>query len=461
MISTKPRLRSVPVPKGALPLRQPQATRTPDSRARGPEALSEQQREAVNKVLAWHRSDEQVFRLFGYAGTGKTSIARRIVEELGVKAVFAAFTGKAAYVLRSKGCADASTIHSLIYAPREVVRERVDKLRAKLAVTTDPSARSALEEQVRAEEQRLDTPDWILRDPDECELSTTKLLVVDEVSMVSETIAADLLSYGTKVLVLGDPAQLPPVDGAGYFIDAEPDHLLTEIHRSALDSPVTRLATAVRACAPGDRTYGITGMDGASGRVAGLSADELRGFDQVLVGTNATRWAATRLLRDLNGFTDPAPVSGDRIICLANSSEAEVFNGQQFTVTARKAVAARGDQWRLTVTDDNGRVRKLTVWASGFRDLDGEREAKRKGRGPVTAATFAHAITTHKAQGSQWDNVLVVDESSTFYSTEYRQHVRRLGRDEATSRAHLNGKRWLYTAVTRAAKRVVIVPALG
>lgn len=461
MIRTPHRLRAASIPKGASPRGHQRTARRPSTRQRGGGQLSAQQREAVAKILAWYRTDEQVFRLFGYAGTGKTSIARHIVDELGVNAVFAAFTGKAAYVLRSKGCEGACTIHSLIYLPKEAVRKHLDKLRATLASTADPTERAALKQQIQGEERKLDSPDWISREPDECELSTAKLLVVDEVSMVSEALATDLLAYGTKVLVLGDPAQLPPVDGAGYFIDAEPDHLLTEIHRSALNSPVTRVATAVRNSAPGDRSYGVTGMDGDSGRTDDLSAAELRGFDQVLVGTNATRWEAIRLLRALEGRTESAPMPGDRIICLANSGEADVFNGQQYTVRTRKLVGGRDDRWKLSVTDENGKTRDLTVWASGFLDADGEREAKRKGRGAVAAATFAQAITVHKAQGSQWDNVLVIDASGIFYQGEYRQQLRQHRRGEATRLAHRSGQRWLYTAVTRAARRVVIVPALS
>ncbi len=448
------------MPKGALPRAQRLQARPPNPREARADGLSAQQREAVAKILAWYRTDEQVFRLFGYAGTGKTTIARQIVDELGAKAVFAAFTGKAAYVLRTKGCANASTIHSLIYLPKEAVREQMDKLRAELAKQADPTARAALEEQIRAEQERLDSPDWVLREHDESALAEAELLVIDEVSMVGEDLAVDLLSYGKKVLVLGDPAQLPPVDGTGYFIDAEPDHLLTEIHRSAWDSPVTRLATAVRNCESGDRSYGITGMDGDSGRTDGLSTEELRGFDQVLVGTNAARWEAIRLLRSLAGFTEPAPMSGDRIICLANSGEADVFNGQQFTVRTREPAGRRGDQWKLSVTGENDKVRDLIVWAAGFHSPDGEREAKRKGRGLVAAATFAQAITTHKAQGSQWNCVLVIDASRTFYNTEYRQRVHQLGRGKAAALAHLNAKRWLYTAITRAAKCVVVVSQL-
>jgi exodeoxyribonuclease-5 len=424
--------------------------------------LSPQQEEARDKVFDWYRSDEQVFRLFGYAGTGKTTIARYIVDQLGVAQVlFGAFTGKAAYVLRTKGCEGASTLHSMIYQPKEKVRAHLHQLQAELVVETDPEKQLLLQRAIYLEERKLDSPDWLLRDPDECELSTASLLVIDEVSMVNGTMAADLLGFGCKTLVLGDPAQLPPVEGGGYFINAEPDHLLTEIHRSALDSPVTRLATAVRGAANGDRLYGVHGADGDSGRRSRLTRGELLDFDQILVGTNRSRWTMIHLLRALRGLTGAAPAPGDRIIALANSSDAEVFNGQQFDVAERSPHPKRDDQLRLQVVDDEGKARQLDVWAAGFTDIEGERKAKRDGRGSVVAATFAQAITCHKSQGSQWNNVLVLDESAVFAAMSFKESVRTVGATEAGVAAHRTGCQWLYTAVTRAAERVVIVPQIG
>jgi Mesyanzhinovviridae Dda-like helicase len=427
-----------------------------------------QQQEAMAKVFDWYRdSDQQVFRLFGYAGTGKTTLARHIVDSLGVYALFAAFTGKAAYVLRSKGCDAASTIHSLIYSPQEKVRRKLDELQARLRELESPISLLAgtpevdaeiamLRRAIKVEEERLATPDFILRE--DSPLSSAPLLVLDEVSMVGTRIAADLLSFGAKLLVLGDPAQLPPVEGGGYFINAQPDHLLTEIHRSALDSPVTRLAASVRQSPPGDRTLGMPGMDGDSGRTLAVSRDQLAGFDQVLVGTNKTRWQAIHLLRSLRGLTGPHPVPGDRIIGLANSVEADVFNGQQFTVLETMPPGHGDDRIQVLVEDDSGQRRPLTVWLAGFEGIEGEKLAKRQGRGSVAAATFAQAITCHKSQGSQWDHVLVVDESWVFARAE-AQEAQRAGATpgQAAAAGHVAGQRWLYTAITRAAQRVVVI----
>src|SRR5687767_2078640 len=149
-----------------------------------PTTWSPQQDGALLAVKTWleDENSSQVFRLFGYAGTGKTTLAKHFAESVDGLVLYAAFTGKAALVLRQKGCY-ATTLHSLIYAP----------------VGETPEGQ----------------PIFGLN-PDS-ELSEAKLLIVDECSMVNEELGSDVLSFGVKVLVLGDPFQLPPVEGAGFF----------------------------------------------------------------------------------------------------------------------------------------------------------------------------------------------------------------------------------------------------
>lgn len=416
-----------------------------------------QQADAVDHVIDWFdHGDQQVFRLFGYAGTGKTTLARIIVDALDLNRVcYAAFTGKAAYVLRNKGAGGASTVHSLIYTPVEKARDKLDELKKTLTDTEDSAEQAVLRVQIRREEDKLATPGFVLKE--DSDLEDADLCVLDEVSMVGTGMAHDLLSFGTKLLVLGDPAQLPPVDGGGYFINHAPDHLLTEIHRSAADSPVTRLATAVRSSPPGDRDLGIPGLDGESGRRPRVGRDQLTTFDQVLVGTNKTRWVMVHTLRGLFGLSGAVPQPGDRIMVLANNAEACVFNGQQFTVGAAHPDEKSPDVLHMLVFDDDEQPRLLDVWACGFEDLDGEKLAKRHGRSRIVAATFGQAITVHKAQGSQWRNVLVVDESRVFGHIAQKEHAS-LGAAAAAIEAHVAARRWLYTAVSRASDRVVIIP---
>src|SRR3954469_7529446 len=215
-----------------------------------------------------------LFRLFGYAGTGKTTLARHLAEDVDGKVAFAAFTGKAALVMRRKGCEGASTIHSLIY---------------------------------RARESGEETPSFELWD--EAPASKAKLIVIDECSMVDAELGRDLMSFGVPVLVLGDPAQLPPIQGGGFFTDAEPDSMLTEVHRQAQDDPIVRLSMQVREgerLTPGD--YGMTSV------VTKDAFDPQRALetDQILVGRNNTRRAYNGRLRERKGFDDPLPLAGDK-----------------------------------------------------------------------------------------------------------------------------------------------------
>ena len=124
---------------------------------------------------------------------------------------FAAFTGKAALVMRNKGCDNASTIHSLIY---------------------------------RASESGVEQPSFELWD--DAPASKAKLIVIDECSMVDAELGRDLMSFDCPLLVLGDPAQLPPIQGGGFFTDCEPDAMLTEVHRQAQDDPIVRMSMDMR-----------------------------------------------------------------------------------------------------------------------------------------------------------------------------------------------------------------------
>ena len=147
-----------------------------------------QQEAALKAVAEWlKRGEPQLFRLFGYAGTGKTTLARKIAEDIDGGVAFAASTGKAALVLRSKGCKEARTIHSLIYRLRETDTQELT------FVLNEDSA-----------------------------VTKSSLVIIDECSMVDAELGRDLLSFGKPVLVLGDPAQLPPVKGGGSLPKARP-----------------------------------------------------------------------------------------------------------------------------------------------------------------------------------------------------------------------------------------------
>jgi exodeoxyribonuclease-5 len=359
---------------------------------------SPQQDAALKAVAEWlRRGDRPVFRLFGYAGTGKTTLARHIAEAVDGDVIFGAYTGKAALVLRSKGCSEASTIHSMIYRSRES-----DEGGPSFVLNrTSPAAKA-------------------------------DLIVIDECSMVDEELGRDLLSFGRPVLVLGDPAQLPPVKGGGFFTEAEPDVMLTEVHRQARDNPIVNLSMQVREggrLSPG--TYGESRVI----RRSEIDAEMVMKANQVLVGLNKTRRLYNNRIRQLLGFLDPMPAAGEKLVCLRNDKTKGLLNGGTWTIQALRA--PRNDFIRMDVVPEDESRRKpvqVDVLRAFFEGA--EEEIPFILRRESDEFTYGYALTVHKAQGSQWNDLVLFDESFAF-----REH-----------RA-----RWLYTGLTRAAERVTVI----
>lgn len=399
--------------------------------------LTAEQENALDAIQGWFldgAARDTPFRLFGPAGTGKTTLAKSLARALGTSnIVYGAYTGKAAHVLRRKGV-PATTIHSAIYCPVGADREllaRRDAVRSDLAdieasgVLNTEAAAAKIAEGLRAELADLEEA---IRHGVAFELNpvsewaSADLIVLDEVSMVNERIGLDIESFRVPVLVLGDPAQLPPVEGGGYYTNHRPDVLLTEVHRQALESPVLRLATDIR-----------LGQDWRGRRVKVNLADAMAA-DQILCWKNSTRHTLTAKIRAEKGRPAGVPVPGDRVMCLVNNKDLGVFNGQQFEVLQER------DQ-EMLLRDDEGRERWITYDPDGFRGQEGEVEAKarRRFRGEVGLFTFAEVITVHKAQGSEWGHVYVVDQTDQMWKSS-----------AAEKRA------WTYTAVTRASDRVTI-----
>lgn len=374
---------------------------------------SPQQDAALAAVSEWIKAknkDRPVFRLFGYAGTGKTTLARHIAQEAKRKVVFGAFTGKAALVLRSKGCKDASTIHSLIYT---------------MVDDTGGAPKFVL------------NPDSPVKNADLC--------IIDECSMVDEALGNDLLSFGTPILVLGDPEQLPPVKGTGFFTDAEPDFMLSEVHRQARDNPIIRMSMDVRE----GRTLTHT-TEGACRVISRREIDsaQVLDADQVLVGRNSTRRLYNRRIRSLRGFPaklimnndEPSivPDVGERLVCLRNNRTRGLLNGGLWNVgEIRKQTDL--DVTMMVEPEDAGGVKKnveVTVRKEFFEGR--ENEIPWEERRYSDEFDYGYALTVHKAQGSQWDNVVLFDESAVFRADR---------------------RRWLYTGLTRAAQQITVVTA--
>lgn len=406
--------------------------------------FSPQQDEALLKADEWFRNgDKQVFHFFGYAGTGKTTLARHLAENIDGTVMFGAYTGKAAHVLKTKGCHNASTIHSMIYRSRDKSRVRLKQLEKDLEdllkelielkiedIDGHPRVK-ALRREVKQEIDNAEQPMFILNS--ESDVKDADLIVIDECSMVDAKMGEDLLSFGTPVLVLGDPAQLPPVGGAGYFTEnITPDVMLTDIHRQAEESPILRMATKVRngeSLSIGD--WGNDCRVLAEG--SKIDPDRITSYDQVLVGKNVTRRASNRKLRILKGHHDEYPVVGDRVVCLRNDSELGLLNGAIFHVSDVTGVMDR--KVSMSVIPEDGLL-SVEVEAHEHHFLGKEDELKWFEKREAQEFDYGYALTVHKSQGSQWNDVCVFDESACFRKDR---------------------NRWLYTAITRAAESITVV----
>lgn len=364
----------------------------------------------------------QVFSLCGFAGTGKTTLVRHLVETMRSDADdddsdpvvrVVAPTGKAASVLRRKGF-PATTVHALLYQPN--VRRFKD---------SDGVEREELTFELKVPDME----------------SSTRLIVCDEASMVDGEMALDLRSLGVKVLAIGDPFQLPPVRAYGalpLLFDADsPDVMLTEVTRQAHDSPVLHLATVIR-----ERQVLLRGTMGDSVVCTRQQAGDLTvtGQAPLIVGLNRTRHAQNFSIRRLLGFSGWRPEVSDRLICRRNDRRSGLVNGEIHVVTQTFPSADITQRLTLGVRlEDSELTREVTAWAQPFRGLDGEQEL---GRLPMRARRqcqefhYGYAITCHASQGSEWPAVIVIDEGESFGADRWR---------------------WLYTAITRASERVAVI----
>lgn len=377
-------------------------------------SLTDEQNNALKSVRGWFhayrtgRTKQQTYRLFGAAGVGKTFLAQHIIDDLDVVPTYASFTGKAALVMRKNGCHGASTIHSLIYKPNKNHETGITEF-----VLDKGSA-----------------------------VCDADLVVIDECSMVGPDLGRDLESFDKPILVLGDPNQLPPIRGAGYFTQQRPDFTLTEVHRQAKESPIVWFAHQIlQGKRPGVGVYGQDRRLKVIER-ADLDGQMVLDADQVIVGLNKTRKQYNARIRNLLEIQTPYPVASEKVIGLRNVHSAGFLNGSMWEIDAIETPET------LESKDD---PEKPFLFDMSLKSLDGDgtlfgsvplyymmnREDKqlKLPRGCLEV-DFGYAISGHKSQGSQWENVLVFDQSGAF-------------RDDAD--------KWIYTAVTRASETLTIV----
>ena len=388
--------------------------------------LTIKQQEALNIAVQRYRAGAPYTVISGYAGSGKSTVVRFIIEALGVpleQVAYVAFTGKAAKVLAQKGCPNATTAHKLLYWAKQ-------KPNGSYSYTEKPY----LEEGY-------------------------KVIVVDEVSMLPTVMWNLLLRHRVYVLACGDPGQLPPINpnDNNHVLD-NPHVFLDEIMRQAKESEIIRLSMHVREGKP------LSTFEQKGEQVKIITQDELVSghltwADQILCATNERRNQLNLLLREMKEF-GPEPQIGDKVISLKNhwddcSSLGNPLTNGTIGYISEYSTSTRFLPFQINGsniikladivldTEDEDQFEYLSLdynaLAKGEKTLDGRQEfilLKKFGWVPYEFA-YAYAITTHKAQGSEWNKVLLFEERFPFDKEEHQ--------------------RWLYTGITRASEKLVVV----
>jgi len=383
--------------------------------------LSQDQKDVLNTLWRWYKDENKkpYITLGGYAGTGKTtliSIFRKYLVEAKKKdkVAFCSYTGKATRVLRAKiveaGALrpkdSISTIHGLIYSPIE-----------------------NKDEEIVGWEQK-----------EELEY---QLIIVDEASMIDERIWRDLLSYHIPIIAVGDHGQLPPISGAFNLVE-KPMLKLEKIHRQAAENPIIKLSIDARTT--GKIEYGKYGtnikkLDKKDPETQEYVNEILGRYNKdtlVLCGYNFTRIKLNKFIRNALGFETDEPKVRDRVICLRNNHQKDVYNGMLGTITEISAEGKENYYAAIDMDEEDNRFRGL-ISQEQFNNTESLNfTKKRKESVAVDLFDFGYATTVHKAQGSQAKRVILFEERFSKMDDDM-------------------WKRWLYTAVTRAEEELIII----
>lgn len=369
----------------------------------------------------WNYKTKQVFEISGAAGTGKTTIVKELIEEIGLandQVLFMAYIGKATLALARTGL-NAKTIHSSICD-------------IEMSAKVDDDGELVLNGQGRP----IMVPKFIRK---EQLYGDIRLIVVDEAAMVPESLARWILEFNIPVIALGDLNQLPPVMGNTFFLK-NPDVILTEIMRQSSESPIPWLAKDILEGKSLER--GVIGNSIAIIPKNMLQPKLIASADIVICGRNKTRDQYNKYIReDILGRTDIDPVIGDKLICRRNNwgvsldDNIYLINGMVGYVT--DVQLERSTKKRLSIDF------RPEFLDESFYDIDMDRdyinlsaELRKEYFTKLNIFEYGYAITCHLAQGSQYDKVVVINEP--FGDYRFR-------------------RQWLYTAVTRAIDKLIVV----
>ena len=466
--------------------------------------LSPDQETALTKVEAFLDSPVQVFMLKGYAGSGKTTILKGLVDYLtSIEKDFAlmAPTGRAAKVIRERTGQEAYTIHKSIYSYENMVEiEEGDSFYYYYKIRNNVDV-------------------------------TGKIFIVDEASMVSDAknegeffrfgsghLLTDLITYTrvfhenvkSKIIFVGDPCQLPPVgDNSSKALESaylsekfnlsSEETEMKEVKRQGGDSGILRTAAKIRKSISA-HFFNDFNLRSNGNDILNPSYETFLDTWQEAACPKIIIAFKNKTCLDLNfqirqrifGNADLPVQKSDLVIMGANNYRKGIFNGEFAVInevsefSTIRTIALRGKDpvtlsWRdvelvFPDAESNNKIVKgkmLENFLYGDNYMKPEETqalyvdftTRHKGLKPKTEEfkdaimqdeyfncllmKYGYAVTCHKAQGGEWDNVFTIwDHDNTERFDCFIDKQKRAGKTSE------NFYRWAYTAITRASKRL-------
>jgi exodeoxyribonuclease-5 len=416
--------------EGPLLLRQSPAYVVPKDGVQ----LTSEQTSAIEEIIKALKKDPVLIALAGPAGSGKTTMIRELSERLEGKVVISALTNKAVDVLRQKNIADAMTVHSACLMPvfhqpgaslytyfnmEDPDDETIEYLHKHFdAQQLERARNAALRYGLNSGARILGIKDFLEEYLWYWETKTKgeEVLIVDEASMLGADLLKKIQRCYSKIILVGDDFQLPPVKDLDVF---KSDKLvdtrvrISEIHRQKKFSQPLVLSQAVRA-----------GNTVPFQPVAPIDLNQAMEGVPVIVWTNAVRISITRKIRKALGYSGLGPQPGESIVC----RDTHTIDGTYFVKNSIWKVLSINERGECNLQSAHGGRTKQPVrlWMEEY------------GAGTGLLCRYSYAITCHTAQGSEWSTVMI-------HANEAAKHIR-------SNRKQ--GRMWLYTAITRAKQEI-------
>lgn len=431
--------------------------------------LTASQNAALASLLDEIDSGKKLVTLAGSAGTGKTTLIRKLrdclvegyrydpfseefmfsAEERDV--IVATPTNKAAQVLCKKGI-DAATFFKTFYLLQEEVKDERNKNKPIFI-----SCRRWVEDQLS---QHKETRQELLHQLEgKGKAAEADVLIIDEASLLTHKRIREMQAMCKTLVLVGDHHQLPPVGDReypeGYFTEIDHTAILTEIMRQAEGSAILGLADELRRNGP--RVENLVD----SFEPAGSFLDLIRGGAQVIAFTNKERQRINHVCRKILGRNSPVPVAGDLVLVTNNFSE-ELINGTVVEVVGFEWDGRAPSAWITVKVNDKTTGQRMGMRTFGKDQIPSIQEQILEGipdhvqqeekETALLELTYAYCMTAHKSQGSEWETVVVIDQ---------RDLIKKIQAGDPNARAlspEEYARRWMYTAITRARKDLIIAP---